>query len=391
MTGLLPSKKDSATYQGRFSDGRSVTSHEVSVTFADGNLAIAPRDGTAGAVWPLAKILTAEPLSQRSSDVMILESNRLGTTLYVADASFARELCRRAPHVTARSRRWQGARPFVWVASLAAAIATLVIVTDFSPARSLASLLPDSTRIVLGQQVITSISGGHRVCDAPAGKAALAVLANRLSAASGVRMPFHVIVIESDVINAFAAPGEQIAILARLIEKADSPDEVAGVLAHEMGHGIELHPEAGIIRSVGLMAVTEFALGGSGGTIANVGLYLAQLGYSRQAERQADAHGLVILRKAQISNHGIINFFERMAKEETGKAAGAADSAMAMLRTHPSAAERLLAMRSQLPYATTPALSLEDWQALRSICGSADTPSRAPSQNSKPSVNGRDI
>jgi beta-barrel assembly-enhancing protease len=394
MTELSTPKSDQR-YLGRFSDGRSAASHAVSVAFAGKNLAIVSQDGSANVVWPLARVSTAQPVFPGSPDVMIIEPDQKGGTLFVADPGFIRDLCRKAPRVTTAAYRWQGTRPFLWVAGLTAAIATLVIVTDFSPARTLAGLMPRSTRVALGQQVITSMSGGHRTCNAAAGNAALTKLANRLSAASSVRKPFNVVVIESDVINAFAAPGEQIAIMAKLIDKAESPDEVAGVLAHEMGHGIELHPETGIIRSIGLMAVTEFAFGGSGGTIANVGLYLAQLGYSRQAERQADAQGLSILRKAQISNRGIIDFFERMSKGATGAGrSDAAESAMAMLQTHPSARERLLAMRSQLPYETTPALSPTEWQALRAICGTTSEPSRAPSKapiQRKPPITGRDI
>ncbi len=101
-----------------------------------------------------------------------------------------------------------------------------------------------------------------------------------------------------------------------LIAKADSPDEVAGVLAHEMGHGIEMHPETALVRALGLSAAAELMLGGSGGTLANIGIVLAQLSYTRDAERNADRHALEILKGAGVSAQGLAEFFTRVTKLE---------------------------------------------------------------------------
>jgi beta-barrel assembly-enhancing protease len=359
-------------FDGRFSEARSAASRDVQVHFDRGAVVIERGDVGAALRWPLDQIETAEPITASSGDVLVQEPARAGGTLFVVGAEFASELARRAPHLTAGARRWQGLRPFVYVTAVIAAIAGLVYVTDFSPARSIARLLPHGTRVALGREVVRQSTGGRAVCEEPAGKSALAVLAKRLSDASGGKTAFKVTVADVDVINAFAAPGEQIVILRKLLETADSADEVAGVLAHEMGHGLELHPESGIVRAVGLIAITEFIFGGNGGTIGNIGLYLTQLGYSRQAEREADARAVGILKSAQISNRGIIDFFKRMSKMEgvvkdaAGKAAG---SALDMLRTHPSTAERLAMFEAQPAYATTPALSDEEWRALKGICG----------------------
>ena len=95
------------------------------------------------------------------------------------------------------------------------------------------------------------------------------------------------IVIDWPLLNAFAAPGEQIVLTHGIISKAESADEIAGVLAHEMGHGIEMHPESGLVRAIGMMAAIDLMLGGSGGTLANFGALLAQLSYTRDAERVA--------------------------------------------------------------------------------------------------------
>jgi predicted Zn-dependent protease len=234
-------------------------------------------------------------------------------------------------------------------------------------------------------------------CTDKAGHAALDAMAERLSKAGGTDRKFRIVVIDWDLLNAFAVPGNQIVMTKGLIAKAESPDEVAGVLAHEMGHGIEMHPETGIIRAVGLSAAIELMMGGSGGTLANMGLLLAQLGYSRAAEREADEQALGLLRKAGISQQGLAAFFRRVLKDEEGddggenpdsqsedKTAEKSNSgnsktavtkrAFDLLRSHPPTAERAEMIRRTGPYAATPALDAQAWQSLKTICNATAPP-----------------
>ena len=185
--------------------------------------------------------------------------------------------------------------------------------------------------------------------------------------------------------NAFATPGGQIIMTRGLIQKAASPDEVAGVLAHEIGHTIELHPEAGLVRAMGLSAAAQLVFAGTTGTAANIGLLLTQLRYTRVAEREADGHAMRILKQAGISAKGFGDFFERLEPKLANPAAKADDDkkdenkkkvslgsrifASEILRSHPLTADRLALVRAQPAYAATPALSTEDWQALREMCG----------------------
>ena len=378
-------------FDGRFSDGRTAASHIVRVRLDAVALTVQRVDGSAPLVWPLTVLETAEPITASAIDVLVHEPGRGGATLFVAEGAFARALAIRAPHLKASAQRWRIARPWVWLSAAAVGIAAIVSFTDLSPSRGIASMLPDKTRVALGRQVIKSMSGGHPVCDAAAGKAALANLAQKLSAASGSKKAFEVVVVDWGVINAFAAPGEEIVIMRGLLDKADSADEVAGVLAHEMGHGIELHPESGIIRMVGLTAITEFMLGGSGGTIANLGLMLTQFSYGRQAEREADAHAVAILRQAGISNRGISDFFRRMLKitgEKSGEKGKKPGSAFDILSSHPSTAERLAFIERQASYPAVPALDSTEWKALKGICGVKPVPpgpdARTPPVDAKP-------
>lgn len=350
------------TYTGRYSDGASAAAVAAVVRLTGQGVEIEPAAGGPVIIWPYAALGTAVPLSRRSSDVLLTFEYTPGSTLFVASEAFARQLLAAAPHLSARSERWRAARPWIWAVAVLAAVAGGLWLAGLSPANAIARLLPDNVRQSMGAQVVASMSGKRRICDAAAGRAALDRLTERLSAASGAKARFHVIVVDWGLLNAFAAPGEQIMLTRGLIEKAGGPDELAGVLAHEMGHGIELHPETAIVRSIGLAAGIELLSGGGSNTLANLGLFLAQLSYSRAAEREADRHSLRILKAAGISPKGIADFFKRIERRE------GSGSGTDILRTHPLSAERAAAAASQPTYPSTPAMDAADWEALQAIC-----------------------
>jgi predicted Zn-dependent protease len=291
-----------------------------------------------------------------------------GATLFVADPAFVRRIMEAAPHLTARAWRWRAARPWIAAGLALGAIAGVAWLAGFSPASAIARRLPDGLRERMGAQVVASMAGQRRLCEAPAGRAALDKLTTRLAAASGEKARFQVVVVDWSLLNAFAAPGEQIVLTRELVEKAAGPDELAGVLAHEMGHGLERHPETGIIRGIGLAAGLELLTGGGSGSLANIGLLLTQLSYTRAAEREADAHALRMLERAGISPKGITDFFKRVEQLESRSAAGRAIGQIDILRTHPQSAERAKEAAAQPSYPTTPALEPSDWAALKAIC-----------------------
>ena len=163
----------------------------------------------------------------------------------------------------------------------------------------------------------------HKACETPASRAALDRLTERLAAAaSGSPMQVRVMLLDWRLVNAFAMPGGQIILTRGLVQTAGSPDEVAGVLAHELGHALELHPETGLVRAMGLAAAAQLIFAGSAGTVSNVGLVLTQLRYTRIAEREADVHALRMLKGAGISAKGFGDFFERLEGKRPADGSG---------------------------------------------------------------------
>jgi beta-barrel assembly-enhancing protease len=357
-------------YYGRFSDGRTANARDAKVMLGVSGVEIRLMNPDTLAIWPYASLRAAEPLRTHAIDVLLTSSKFSGASVFVPSPEFARNLRAHARHLTARAERWYNARPWVFGALAIIGTIALVYAAGWSPIRSLAGVLPQSWRDRLGEQAVQSMTDGRKVCTAPDGVAALVKLSERLSKAAGPDTPFHVAVYDWSLLNAFAVPGGKVVMTKGLIDKAGSPDEVAGVLAHEMGHGIELHPETGIIRAIGLAAAVELMMGGSGGTLANMGLVLAQLGYTRTAEHEADLQALRLLKKAGISSRGLGDFFKRVEKIEGDEPTGKKFSEIDLLRSHPPTKERELLVRNQPDYPATPALDAASWQDLKGVCSS---------------------
>jgi predicted Zn-dependent protease len=364
--------QQSAFYEGRLSDGKTAAAQDVHVGLSPRGLVIRFRSGGSDLIWPYSALTTAEPLSPHAIDALISYSYQPGASLFVPHGQFARALAKAAPHVTTRAARRRAAVPWLWAAVAVVAVAAVISLADLSPARTIAGMMPDRLRNSLGEQTVRTLSDKRRLCEAPEGQRALQTLTERLATGLKEKPHFDVVVVDWFLVNAFATPGDRIILTRGLLEKATSPDEVAGVLAHEMGHATLLHPEASLVRVIGMSAAVELLLGGSGGTLANLGVVLTQLSYTRQAEAEADDEALKLLEQSRISPKGFGDFFRRMSEADLPDGGAKSGGLIDVLRTHPPAQDRIARVDQANSYPATPALSAADWTALRSIC--ADNP-----------------
>ncbi len=374
-----PAEPSSAKSYCRFTGGRGVPPADGSAFLGATGVEIDLADRKPRRIWHYAQLKADEPIRPNAIDVLLSSREEPGASLFVQSPEFAAGLSARAPQLTARARQAGRRRILLALLGLFACLVAAGFVLNWSPAKWIANTLPFSWRERLGDATRASMTEGYKECVDPAGLAALGRLAERLSKGAQLSTPFNIHVYDWSLMNAFAVPGEQIVLTKGLLDKSQSPDEAAGVLAHEMGHGIELHPEAAIIRGVGLGAALEIMAGGTaGGGLANVGLMLAQLGYSRGAEREADKHALELLKAAGIAPKGLGDFFTRVMKMEAEKGSGPPE-AFSWLRTHPLPAERVRLVRDQTGYPSTPALDAQSWQDLKSICNKTRAPEKSES------------
>jgi len=357
-----------------YSDGASAATIDVQVRLAHEGVAF-HASRVAITVWPYNTLKAAEPISGHSDDILLSSQNQQDATLYISNSSFVRRLAERAPALTTFATRKREVMPWLWASVGVLALCAVVWAADLSPARAIANLLPDSARQKLGENIIASLSRNAKTCSTPEGDRALAKIKQRLLDHSDAAGEFSVVVLNWNVLNAFAAPGEQIILTRKLIETASGGDEIAGILAHEMGHGIELHPETGVVRAMGLTAAVQFLMGGGSSNAASFGILLAQLSYSRDAEREADAHAVRLMREAQISLKGVKGFFGRMNKKEKLKP-GVLRRTVSFLRSHPVTEERLKQLEAAPGYDARPVLNPAEWQALKNICGKLKSKSK---------------
>lgn len=169
-------------------------------------------------------------------------------------------------------------------------------------------------------------------------------------------VPVSITVIRGDTVNAYAALGGRIYVFDGLLQQAESPEELAGVLAHEIEHVRGRHIIQGLVVSLvtwgGLKLI--FQTGDEGMT-----RLLLSMGFSRAQEAEADEGGLERLRTAGVDAAGFLKFFERA--RESG-------SAPAILSSHPADADRAARAARFTGYPTRPVLTPDAWSALQGIC-----------------------
>ena len=366
---------DAKRFSGSLSDGRSAGARPVEVSLGAGGLEFHVADGTPVGSWPYAQLRSGVPLRAKTADVLLSLQPDGSQTLFVADPAFAGLLLGRVPALSTARQRWRGLKPGLAVVSAVLAVTLGVRIFELDPAHTAAQSMPQKSREAMGRNFIAALAKNHKPCETPASRAALDRLTQRLTvAASSNPMQVRVMLLDWGLVNAFAAPGGQIVLTRGLVQTAGSPDEVAGVLAHELGHALELHPETGIVRAMGLAAAAQLIFAGSAGTVSNLGMVLTQLRYTRIAEREADSHAVRMLKGAGISSKGFADFFERLEGKRPAPDTGKSIPGLDLIRSHPATAERIAMVRAQPSYPATPALSAEDWKALREACGPAATP-----------------
>lgn len=362
-------------WSARYFDGQTAARHDVTVDLSpDGRVLVIRQVGAADVVWPMPLLRqvdgAADGLTLALADPAGGHDLRAGARLTVADPALVGRIRALATGLSRRDVP-RGTARRVLLALGAAAASVLFILFVFLPFLSdrLATALPLEQEQRFGRAVVAQIEGllaqggESLVCDAPAGRAALARMAARLTDGRGLAYTIDLSVLDHEMVNAFAAPGGQVVILRGLLDEAGTPDEVAGVLAHEIGHVEARDPTRLAFRAAGSAGILSLVLGDvTGGAVAAfAGEYLLSASYTREAEAAADVFAHDLLARAGISSAGLADFFDRID--------GMDGDLPGYLSTHPASAGRADAARAADGGQTTPALTDADWQALRAICG----------------------
>ena len=202
-----------------------------------------------------------------------------------------------------------------------------------------AGKIPVDQEIGVGRQAFDSIRGRLKLKDqGPAYDAVQSIVA-KLTPNS--RFKYEVHVAEDASVNAFAMPGGVIVVHTGLIAATTRPEELAGVLAHEVQHVELRHSLRGLIKELGVRGLWAFVTGDLGATLAGqTALELTTLRFSRDDEHEADMRGFDALVSAGIDPAGMPTFFKLMSKTP--------GEPPAFISTHPLSEQREREWRERL-------------------------------------------
>jgi Zn-dependent protease with chaperone function len=191
------------------------------------------------------------------------------------------------------------------------------------------------TEVGIGERTLAQLEMEHELTQEGAAAEAVASIGARLT--QGSRYQYRWYVSDDREVNAYALPGGFIVVNRGMIEAADSAEELAGVLAHEVQHVEHRHTLQQMIHAAGWAAVLAVVLGDVSAITAVVLHQLGNLRNSRKLEAQADADGLKALAKAGIPLGGMASLFKKLQKEQERRGA----DGPALLSSHPATDERI--------------------------------------------------
>jgi predicted Zn-dependent protease len=230
--------------------------------------------------------------------------------------------------------------------------------------------IPVSWEEQLGEAVVKNLAPSERRCTdstrTPVIEHLLVILTAPLSQSP---YPFRVVVVNDPMVNALAAPGGYIVLFRGLLERTQSAEELAGVLAHELQHILQRHATQTLLRHAATGLLLAVLSGDPTGTVV-YGLEgartLAMLHYSRQNEEEADAKGLQMLRTAGVDPQGMISFFETLKRYDATM-----PGILQYLSTHPNAEDRIKKLKLLVENQqrnSTKLLPNYEWRDITKIC-----------------------
>lgn len=183
-------------------------------------------------------------------------------------------------------------------------------------------------------------------------------------------------VLDTDEVNAFAAPGGYVYVTKGLMDMVGSEDELAGIVAHEIGHIDKKHAVKSMRRNGGLAIL----IGGLGlwdktrdyAVPAGIAAYFAGLKFSRDDEFEADAHAVDLTHKAGYDPNGLVTFLERI-----NRGSSSASRITKYFSTHPPTSDRIRAAQKRIE-------NLPPRQASADSQNQVRTPQQQPASSQPP-------
>jgi Zn-dependent protease with chaperone function len=367
-------------WKGTYYDGQSLVPRHVTITVEPVSLHLRFANGTTK-TWNYQELRQTQG-RYSGEEVRFERGAGIGETLVIPTANILIAIHKQGG-AHAGHFHHPGTRRTRVYWTLFAALASIPIIYGIFTwgipwlARPITAAIPLSWEIQLGQFIQQKFTAEEHACNnANLIHAVESIMSTLTDHIDKLPYRFQVTVVDSPVVNAMAAPGGYLIVFRGLLQDTASPEEFAGVLAHEIQHVWLRHTMHLIVRHVS-MAFIIAALSGDASGMVSYALQAAQtlqtLSYSRSAENQADEKGFQLLQQAGINPEGMLTFFAKLGKEQPG------GTVFRYLSTHPATKDRLAHLEGLLPpastiYRTFPFQS--EWSEIKTLC---DAPLEPPS------------
>lgn len=154
-------------------------------------------------------------------------------------------------------------------------------------------------------------------------------------------LPWKFHIVDDPAINAFNVPGGHVYVYTGLIREADNAAELAGVMGHEIAHGVERHATEQMTQRYGLSVLAAVVLGQNPSIVQQIVAQIVGTGavakFSRDDEREADRLGVRYMYDAQYDPRGMVTMFETILAERQRRPS----SVEQFFATHPLSEERI--------------------------------------------------
>ncbi len=211
-------------------------------------------------------------------------------------------------------------------------------------------IIPSSQEVAIGAGMAEEVEKAEKALQDSSWQAYLNEVGQTIVAVCDrTDIVYHFTVIESDQVNAFAAPGGYVYFYTGLLRRMDNEAEMAAVLAHEISHVVARHGVKRLQAALGAGLAYELVFGSDPSaaveTAIQVGMGLVFSGYSRDNEREADRFGIHYMVQAGYDPNGAIGMFEKLAALG---GEGYSNVFEQLAASHPETQERIANARAQI-------------------------------------------
>jgi len=203
--------------------------------------------------------------------------------------------------------------------------------------------------VQMGQSISRQVDEQYKLVDDPLMQHRVETIGKRIVAVCDRKdIDYHFKVLNEDEINAVSLPGGYIYIYKGLIEKVGNDDELAGVIAHEVGHVVARHSikklQAIMGYSILRVLVAVAPQGGDVGSAADIAFNELLLGYGREDELLADQLAARYLKLAGYNPHAMITFLEKLQEDNRRKPL----RPKSYFKTHPYVPDRIRVVKQEI-------------------------------------------